>query len=258
MPNELSGLRVMITRPQQQAIPLMAQLESAGAKPLLFPLLEIIPLSSPELERHLEQLEHYDMAIFISPNAVKYGVNAVTARQSMPESLSLATVGAGTAHELELRLQRRPDIIPARGNDSEALLAEPALQDIKGKHILVFRGQGGREHLAKTLRTRGAEVDYAEVYERRRPEVDTGPLNTAVREKAIDVIVITSSEALDNLMTMMEPPNLEALRQIQLLVIHPRQADHARKLGFHHKPILAQDGSVNAIIKALSSLRVMA
>lgn len=258
MPGDLSGLRVMVTRPAQQAEALMSQLETAGAKPWLFPLLEIAPIISSALERHITQLEQYDMAIFISPNAVHYGVEAVTAHQSWPASLQLATVGTGSAHELEDRLHRIPDIIPAKGNDSEALLAETAMQHVVGKRILIFRGRGGREQLAKTLRARGAEVDYAEVYERRRPTIDSGALNEALRAEAIDVIVITSSEALDNLLAMVEPTSLSALRKIQMLVIHPRQADHVRQHGFILEPILAQDGSVDAIIKALTSLRASA
>lgn len=258
MANDLSDMRVMVTRPAQQAEPLMTQLTAAGARPWLFPLLEITPCPSTELERQIQQLEQYDMAIFISPNAVHYGVDAVTAVRPWPTSLLLATIGTGSAHELERRLHRIPDIIPAGGYDSEALLAETAMQHVDGKRILIFRGQGGREQLAKTLRARGAMVDYAEVYERRRPQVDTGPLNEALRSKMIDVIVITSSEAMDNLLTMVEPANLNALRQIQILVIHPRQAEHIHQHGFIHEPILAQDGSVNAIIKALTSLRATA
>jgi len=258
MPDDLTGLRVLVSRPAQQAGPLMAHLEAAGAIPWLFPLLEIVPITSVELQHHLKQLELYDLAIFISPSAVQYGVEAVTAHQSWPTSVTLATVGTGSAHELELRLQRIPDILPASGNDSEALLAEPAMQHVAGKRIVIFRGRGGREQLANTLRARGAEVDYAEVYERRRPNVDPGPLNEAIRSHTLDVIVISSSEALDNLLAMVEPACLSALYQIHMLVIHPRQAEHVRQHGFIHEPILAQDGSVNAIIKALTSLRASA
>lgn len=258
MPNELADLRVMVTRPTDQAGPLMASLEAAGAKPWLYPLLEIAPHTSATLEGQLKQLEQYDMAIFISPNAVHHGVDAVSANRTWPTSLKLATVGTGSAHELELRLQRRPDIIPARGNDSEALLAEPAMQDLTGKHILIFRGKGGRELLAKTLRARGAEVDYAEVYTRQRPSADTTPLNHAVQTHAVDVILITSTEALTNLLAMIEATNLNALMQIQILVIHPRQAEKVRQHGFIHEPIIAQDGSVKAIIEALTSLRASA
>lgn len=258
MPDELANLRVLVTRPTQQANPLMIELERAGAKPWLFPLLDIVPHTSTELQHQLADLARYDLAIFISPNAVQYGVEAVTTHQTWPATLMLATVGNGSAHELERRLHRLPDIIPASGNDSEALLAESALQNIKGKHILIFRGRGGREQLAATLRARGARVDYAEVYERQRPKVDPTPLNSAIRNEALDVILITSSEALDNLLAMIEPANLEALRQIQILVIHPRQAERVRQHGFIHEPFIAQDGSVNAIIKALTSQRALA
>jgi len=132
------------------------------------------------------------------------------------------------------------------------------MQHVAGKRILIFRGRGGREQLAKTLRARGAEVDYAEVYERRRPTTDSGALNEALRTGTIDVIVITSSEALDNLLAIAEPSCLSALRKIQMVVIHPRQAEHVRQHGFILEPIIAQDGSVDAIIKALTSLRASA
>ena len=258
MPADLTGLRVLITRPSHQAGPLMAQLEAAGAKPWLFPLLDIVAVTSVELERQLKHLEQYDLAVFISPNAVHYGIEAVTAHQSWPSALTLVTVGTGSARELEARLHRIPDIMPASGNDSEALLAEPAMQQVKGKRILIFRGRGGREYLAQSLRSRGAEVDYAEVYERCRPKVDTGPLNAAIRNKQLDAILITSNEALDNLLAMVEPASLTALHQIHMVVIHPRQAEHVRQHGFIHEPILAQNGSDDAIIKALTSLRALA
>ena len=258
MPNDLSSLRVMVTRPAQQAGPLIEQLQAAGARPWSFPLLEIKPYSSAQLEKLIDRLEQYDIAIFISPNAVRYGLEAVKQRRSWPASLRLATIGKGSAQELEGSLGRKPDIVPSSGNDSEALLATDDMQDVSDTHILIFRGRHGRELLADTLRARGAQVDYAEVYERHRPETDTTPLNTALLNGAIDVILITSSEALDNLLAMVEPAYLDTLYQVPLLVIHPRQAERARQLGFRYNPILAQDGSVSAIIKALTSLRASA
>ena len=255
---DLSSLRIMVTRPSHQAGPLMEQLEAAGASPWSFPLLEITPCASPQLDRLFTQLDQYDLAIFISPNAVRYGIEAVTRRQAWPDTLPLATVGKGSAQELEARLGRGADIVPSSGSDSEALLQHSALQNVSGKHILIFRGRHGRELLADSLRARGAQVDYAEVYERHRPEVDTAPLNTALQSGSIDVILISSNEALDNLLSMVEPANLNALYQIPLVVIHPRQAERAQQLGFRYNPILAHDGSVSAIIKALTSLRASA
>ncbi len=258
MPNDLSGLHVMVTRPAQQAGPLIQQLQAAGADPWSFPLLEITVCTTPQLEQLISQLEQFDLAIFVSPNAVRYGVEAVTQHRAWPESLRLAAIGKGSARELETRLGRPADIVPACGSDSEALLENVELQDVSGKHVVIFRGRHGRELLADTLRERGARVEYAEVYERQRPKVDTAPLNTALAAGHIDVILITSNEALENLLSMVEPANLNALYPIPLVVIHPRQAERARQLGFRYNPILAQDGSVSAIIKALTSLRASA
>lgn len=255
MANDLTNLHVMVTRPRQQAGPLIEELEAAGANPWSFPLLEITPRTSPQLDQLISQLEQYDIAIFISPNAVRYGIDAVRQHRAWPDSLQLATIGKGSAQELESRLGRAADIVPATGNDSEALLKTPALQNINGKRILIFRGQNGRELLADTLRARGAEVDYAEVYERHRPDVDPAPLNAALQSEAIDVILITSNEALENLLSMVAAANLETLYRIPLVVIHPRQAERALQAGFRYNPILAHDGSVSAIIEALTSLR---
>ncbi len=248
----------MVTRPARQAGPLIKQLQAAGARPWSFPLLEIIPHTSAQLEELIAHLDQYDMVIFVSPNAVHYGIEAVSRRRTWPESLRLATIGKGSAQELEACLGRRPDVLPSSGSDSEALLETTELQEVSGKHILIFRGRHGRELLADTLRARGARVDYAEVYERQRPKVDTAPLNTALSSGSIDVILITSSEALENLLSMVAPDNQDALYQIPLVVIHPRQAERAQQLGFRYNPILAQDGSVSAIIKALTSLRASA
>jgi uroporphyrinogen-III synthase len=258
MANDLSSLRVMVTRPAQQAGPLIQQLQASGANPWSFPLLEVVPHTSPLLDQLISQLDQYDIAIFISPNAVRYGVDAVKQRRAWPNRLRLATIGKGSAQELEDQLGRPADIVPATGSDSEALLEHSALQEVAGKQVLIFRGRNGRELLAKTLRARGAQVDYAEVYERHRPDVDTAPLNTALQSGSIDVILITSNEALDNLLSMVEATNLDALYQIPLVVIHPRQAERARQVGFIYNPILAHDGSVSAIIEALTSLRASA
>ncbi len=251
MPNDLTGLRVMVTRPARQAGPLVEKLKAAGADPWLFPLLEIRPSASPELRQRLGRLERYHIAIFISRNAVIHGLAAL-GDTPLPATLQLATVGRGSARELEARLQKGPDICPASGSGSESLLAEPALQNLGGKRILIFRGENGRELLADTLRQRGAQVDYAEVYRRACPETSTAEFRQTLTEKPPDIILISSSEALDNLVRLAGSEQLSLLQQLPLLVIHPRQMEKARRLGFVCQPLLAHDGSDAAIIEALS------
>ena len=53
--------------------------------------------------------------------------------------------------------------IPATTFDSDGLLALPELAAPRGKRIVIFRGEGGREQLGDTLRARGATVDYVDL-----------------------------------------------------------------------------------------------
>ena len=164
----LAGKLVMVTRPAHQAEPLCQLLEQNGASVLRFPVIEITDASDqPALLDVLRRLEQFDMAIFISPNAVSRIMNLLhTHKMHLPEELTLATIGKGSARELKSFTGRAPDIVPASVFNSEALLEMEAMAPVSGKKIVIFRGEGGRELLAETLRERGANVEYADAYRR--------------------------------------------------------------------------------------------
>lgn len=233
MGHDLAGLRVVITRPAGQAAALVERIKQAGGQPLLFPLLAITDPADPEaLRPRLAQLPKTDLLIFVSPNAVRYGLKQLAAYGGLPANSRLACVGQGTARALEQLAGRPPDLLPAGGDDSEALLALPALQQIAGQQVVIFRGQGGREQLAETLRARGAQVRYAEVYQRVKPDNDPERLLGPLRQGEIDIISVSSSEALANLIEF-GAPELETLQRTPLVVFHQRIADSARRRGFH-------------------------
>ena len=233
MGHDLGGLRVVVTRPARQAAALADRIRQAGGRPLLFPLLAITGPADPEALRPLlERLPDTDLLIFVSPNAVRYGLEQLAAYGGLPVNSRLACVGQGTARALEQLAGRAPDLLPAAGDDSEALLALPTLQQVDGLQVAIFRGQGGREQLAETLRARGAQVGYAEVYRRVRPDNDPEQLLGPLRQGAIDIISVTSGEALDNLIEF-GAPELETLQRTPLVVFHQRIADAARRRGFH-------------------------
>ncbi len=256
MSNSLDGLRILVTRPAAQAIALSEKLQQAGARPLSFPLLDIRPWHSADLPARLQQLASHDLAIFISRNAVDFTCRLLDELSlPFPPSLKIATIGKGTASQVLARLGRPADLIPDAGSDSEALLAEPELATMAGKKVIIFRGRGGREHLANRLRQRGAQVDYAEVYQRLPPTADCGPLATALQNNRLDVILVTSNEALDNLITLSPAALQPKLFDQQLLVIHPRQAEHARQRGFIPPALIAPNGSDTAILDTLAAFR---
>src|SRR5262249_4796592 len=147
------------------------------------------------VEGALAMLATYDAAIFVSPNAVEYGVPDP---RRWPTRLAAFGPGPGTAEALAAA--GIADVrIPTTTFDSEGLLALPELDDVRGKRVLILRGEGGREHLADALRARGAHVDAIACYRRAQPRSGVTGLAEAFDTGAIDAVTITSSEAVDNL-----------------------------------------------------------
>jgi len=248
---------VLVTRPVAQAAGLAALIQAAGGEPILFPVLEIAPPSDlAPLYALIDRLDGFDIAIFISPNAVSRSLNLIHARRGgLPAGLRLATVGRGSARELQRMVGRPPDLCPQERFESEALLQLPEFQAIAGLRVVIFRGEGGRELLADTLRERGAVVEYAEVYRRAVPNLDVGLLLRRWSRGDVGVVTITSSEGLRNLFDRVGQLGQAWLRSTPLIVINPRQAELARELGIREIGIASQ-ASDEAILAAICAWRI--
>ena len=251
----LAGLNIVVTRPREQAAQLAQRIEQAGGKAILFPLLEISLVADQRFLREIiARLHEFDLAIFISPNAVRYGMEAIHAAGatlSLDPShangrgkLKIATVGQGSAKALrELGVQ---EIIAPQGRfDSEALLVLPELQHVAGKRVVIFRGNGGRELLGDTLKVRGAIVEYAECYQRTKPQQGTAAL-FAVDSHAITV---TSSEALGYLWDMLDEQGRTRLSSVPLFVPHARIAEAAQRMGW--REVIPTSGGDDGLVAGL-------
>jgi uroporphyrinogen-III synthase len=231
MTGPLAGRGILITRPAHQAGPLAALIHAAGGRPVIFPALEILDAADPQpLLDAIARLESYDLAIFISPNAVARVMERMAGRRAWPAGLRVAAIGKGGVRELE-RHGIRDVIAPQRSFDSERLLEMPQLQAVGGQRVLILRGDGGRELLGDTLAARGAQVDYVACYRRALPQTDPVPLLQAWSQNGIHATVVTSSEGLHNLFVMLGKPGESLLQHTPLLVPHPRIAAVARDLG---------------------------
>jgi uroporphyrinogen-III synthase len=250
-PGELRGLRVLVTRPAAQAERLCRLIDAAGGEAFCLPAIDILePVDSYHLESVVASLANYDLAVFISVNAVTRGLDFITAHGEWPLHVRIATVGARSAGALT-RYGLAADLVPEHHFSSEGLLALDDLQDMRGKRVLIFRGDGGREYLRDTLVERGAEVDYVEVYRRACPLVDPQEIMPYWEPGTLDVITITSNESLQNLFDMAGVEGQPLLREIPLLVVGERQAALAQQLGFARQPLLAEHASDEAIVAAL-------
>ncbi len=246
---DLRGLGVMVTRPAHQAEPLCRLIEAAGGHPFRLPLLEILPPEQPP--QALDRLETFDMAIFISPNAVEKAVSLAKERGGMPANLELVTVGRGSASALERHLGRKPDICAPPPFNSEALLTNSGMQNLSGRNIIIFRGNGGRELLAETLRHRGAKITYCEVYRRACPKIEPATLTRAREEGKIEIIIVTSGEGLQNLRRLAGSITLRWLLDTPLVLINRRLEAIARELGFQSSLLIAKEASDSAMIDAI-------
>ena len=137
----LEGVRVLVTRPRDQAENLAHLIEQEGGEAIRFPVIEIAePSDLQALHAVIDRLDTFTLAVFISPNAVTRAMNLILAKRGgIPSKLRVACVGRGSERELKhFRIENV--IVPSARFDSEALLARPELQQVAGEKILIFRG----------------------------------------------------------------------------------------------------------------------
>ncbi len=249
--NALAGKHILVTRPQGLQHELCRLLREVGANPVHYAAIEIVPPSDEQSREHARaHFDDFDIAIFISPTAVN------TTLQYMPIEnghCQLAAIGSRSQRALEqagLVVQIQP-----HGHDSESLLQHAALQAsiVHGKHIVIFRGEDGRDVLGDTLRQRGADVHYAAMYRRICPQ-HVQVLDDAFLQ-GIHVITISSNEGLQNLYDMARAAasDMAQLTRIALCVPGQRAAKLARELGFG-KIIVAENATDAAMFAAVGSV----
>jgi uroporphyrinogen-III synthase len=104
-------VNVIVTRPRDQAGPLVARLEELGHDVVECPLIEIEPLDDPV------EVAGYDWLIVTSPNGARE-----LARRARPPLPKVAAVGPGTAETLR-EVGIEPAFVP-RVSSQDGLLAE--------------------------------------------------------------------------------------------------------------------------------------
>jgi len=247
----LEGLHVAVTRPVDQARSLCESIEQHGGVAIAFPLIQVSALENYQaFEQQLMQLAGTDWAIFISTNAVDFAVPRVLKKYGQfPQQLRFAAIGHQTAHALG-QYGIHEVLIPQGRYDSETLLALPEMQDVCGKTVAIFRGAGGRELMAETLKARGAHVYFAESYQRINPQHSTEVLSSSWQQHKLDAVIVTSSEAMRYLLQMAR--NEPWLQHVTLCVNHERIAELPKQLGL--KVLVAEAPGDAAMLQCLSRL----
>ena len=248
----LDGVGVLVTRPRLQAEELVQAIRNLGGRAIEFPVIEPRARSEADVSADAGKLAQPDIAIFVSGNAVRLGLDYAG-------SARLAAIGPATARLLE-QAGRNVDIQSPHGYNSERLLETPELQNVDGKVVRIIRGDSGRELLATELRERGALVEYLSVYRREVPvysESEISAIEAEWRSGAIDVITIMSVETLSNLVDLLPQACSEALAMTPLVTPATRVINEAERR-FPGIPTILADGPqagemVDAVVACVKS-----
>jgi uroporphyrinogen-III synthase len=252
----LHGVGVLVTRPDFQAMPLCRLLESLGATTFRLAVVDIKPLKDRRaLTEQLGALENFDIILFTSANAVRFGASLLDQKRD----LTLAAMGPATSRALN-QAGYRVAIQPGGSFDSEGLLAHPRLEHVAGHRILIIKGFHGRDLIQQELTRRGATVICADVYERVPAVVSASALET-VRERfaAGELQVVTATSLEIGAALLKESLQLrKELERVHWLVPGRRVASGLRELGLT-APLLQADSAedqdlVAALVRWRSSV----
>ena len=242
-------MNVLLTRPLAQVKTLEDLVSSSGHNPIIFPTLEVIAVDAKT------QRQNYDAIIFISANAVDYGIDLLKSIDY--KSAKIFAVGCATAKRLTDK-GISADGFPKNKASSEALLAMDNVSQLSASNILIFRGVGGREVLKNGLISRGNIVEYAEVYERVQSPIL--PLHKDSINNLLSsddgIITITSIDSMSAMLSIVEQINtnyIDVLKQYPMIVISERIKHYVNSIGFDNVKVTSKTND-NGIAQSLKSI----
>lgn len=241
---------IVVTRPQPQAAATCQALEQLGYRAVALPLLTLTGLDQlpPSQSTFVQRLAHYHAVIFISANAVRFGLPWLLPhwpRQQLPVCFAI-----GEATRKALEKSGISALTHGEHMTSETLLAHPQLEAIRGQRILIVKGVGGRGFLSAQLNQRGATADELCCYRRSCPEFAPGELYRQLHASAAEAILVSSGEGLANMLTLLSVTETSNLRATTLVVPSSRVARLARDAGFE-SVLTAVNASDTAMFDAL-------
>src|SRR5256886_11100169 len=238
----LAGLRIMVTRADDQATSLTQALEAEGATAVACPAIAIEPIEVAA--DRLAALAGYEWAVVTSANGVdRLLAQLQRAGRLFPVHIKVAAIGPQTAARLRDR-GLNPVLMPARFIAEELADALVAAMMPQAR-ILVVRAAGARDVLPDRLRAAGARVDVLELYRAISPPGLRQRL--AQHLDRVDMVTFTSSSTVAHLAEAIDRPLPE---RVAVACIGPITAQTARDLGMR-VDIIAQEYTTRGLVEAI-------
>lgn len=267
----LFGQTVLLTRREATGHALAMALIQLGAEVRDFPVLESVPLSSPDdqstLDDALNRLSSglgYDWVLFTSARAVQSVFDRLRARGQDARAFrhaSVAAVGEMTASALS-QVGIHPDCVPSPdAQHQEGLLAALSLHGISGKRVWYPAAREKRTTLVNGLRALGATVDETAVYESKHCVISPDDVTNLLRARApqglsFDWVTFTSAATA---MAFVDALGIETVSRLcrdglKIACIGPvtRDAVVALSLPVH---VVSKTASVVALAEAIAGYK---
>lgn len=249
----LGGLRVVVTRPREQAEELCRRLAGLGAVPICAPAIRIEQADDPgPLDDAIRDLARFDWVAFSSASAVEIfrqrWMNAGRAGEDL--GVKVAAVGTATARALA-DWGVRVDFLPDRFV-GDALARMLPLE--KGERVLFPRARDARKETVEVLAARGAEVVDLAIY-RTVPDA-IPPAVLADIQRGVDAVLFTSESSVVHFTAAVQGRVDDGLlERARIVCIGPVTADAVRRRGLRVDAVAdvhTTDGLLETLVEAFS------
>jgi len=253
---------VIVTRPAAPGQRLVAALRRRGGEVAWWPAFDIAPpANEAAVRRALDQLADYDLALFVSPNAVHATAQRLSA--DWPASTVIGAVGASTRAAAAAELPgggAAPIVAPDDDDESgsEGFWRAWRATGRRARRVLVLRAATGRDWIIDQLRAADAEVDALAVYDRSSHALSEGDRTRLIgwmRTGVPPITVVSSAEAVGAILEQVHRIEgaAEWLRRGLAIATHPRVAQRLQAAGFTNVEACAPEDS--AVIGKLESIQ---
>ena len=235
--------KILVVRAKRVEDEFLELLNDANLDFQSIPIMSIKRLPASKLVQDvIENFEHYHFAIFISSNAVKFGVSSLQhSWPTLPQGVQYLCVGQNTGQLLSKYASNVAS--PNTMLTTEGLLLMPQLKLLTDKKVAIFRGKGGREDLTIELKERGALVSVCELYQRFIDKTKVALARSQL--PSVDCLVAHSGQLLES---MGKPPETSVDR-ICVIVPSARVGGIARGLGYK-RVVVAESALPTAMLKS--------
>ena len=256
MSQSLAGTNVLVTRVLHQAAEFVQKIKDAGGTPVVFPTIEIRPVTDwGPCDKAIGVLHMYDGLLFTSANAVEYFFRRYRDNNHQTGELGKKQIFA-VGEKTKLSLEKEGIAvtgIPEKFTSAD-LSTMLAAEDLHGKVFLFPGGNLTKETLPDNLRILGANVDLVPVYSTVVPDKgDLDALHGRFMRHEIDIMTFLSPSAFKNFVVLFSIERTrEYVESAAIAAIGPATAEVIRQHGIS-VDIIPRTATVDVLVEAMGA-----